>query len=84
MVLLQGEGGVRGPTLTPEGSAQMPKFILAAVAPLVDRPPSARDEAARSAMHARTRSREAVRRLRASNAHEARPDLRALELTMRH
>ena len=62
----------------------MPKLILAAAALLLDRPSSARDEAARSTMHARTRSREAVRRLRASNAHEAHPDLRALELTMRH
>jgi hypothetical protein len=49
----------------------MPKLILAAAALLLDRPRPARDEAARSAMHARTRSREAVRRLRASNAHEA-------------
>ncbi len=62
----------------------MPKFILAAAALLLDRPRSARDEAACSAMHARTRSREATRRLRSSGAHEARPDLRALELTMRH
>jgi hypothetical protein len=62
----------------------MPKLILAAVALFLDGSPSACDEAARSAMHARTRSREAVRRLRTSNAHEARPDLRALELTMRH
>jgi hypothetical protein len=62
----------------------MPKLILAAAALLLDRPRPARDEAARSAMHARTRSREAVRRLRTSNAHEARPELRALELTMRH
>ena len=62
----------------------MPKLILAAAALLLDRPRPARDEAARWATHARTRSREAVRRLRASNAHEARPDLRALELTMRH
>ena len=61
----------------------MPKLILAAVALLLDRPPSARDEAACLAMHVRTRSREATRRLRASNAHEAHPDLRALELTMR-
>ena len=62
----------------------MPKLILAAAALLVDGPSPARYDTARSAMHARTRSREAVRRLRASNAHEARPDLRALELTMRH
>ena len=84
MVPLQGVGGVRGPTLTPEGSAQMPKLILAAGALLLDRPRSAHDDAARSAMHARTRSREATRRLRTSRAHEARLDLRALDLTRRH
>lgn len=62
----------------------MPKLILAAATLLLDRPHPARDEAARSVMHARTRSREATRRLRASHAHEARLDLRALDLTMRH
>jgi hypothetical protein len=62
----------------------MPKLILAAVALLLDRPPSARKEAVRSTMHARTRSRTAARRLRAYGAHEARFDLRALDLTGRH
>jgi hypothetical protein len=62
----------------------MPKLILAAAALLLDRPPSARNEAARSTMHARTRSRTAARRLRAYGAHEARFDLRALDLTGRH
>ncbi len=62
----------------------MPKLILAAVALLLDRPSLARDDGARSEMHARTRSREAARRLRVSRAHEARLDLRALDLTRRH
>ena len=62
----------------------MPKIILAAAALLLDRPRPAREEAARSAMHARTRSREATRRLRASRAHEANSNLRALDLTGRH
>ncbi len=62
----------------------MPKLILAAAALLLDRPRPARNEAACLAMHARTRSREGARRLRVSRAHEARLDLRALELTSRH
>ena len=62
----------------------MPKLILAAVALLLDRPSLVRDDDARSEMHARTRSREAARRLRVSRAHEARLDLRALDLTRRH
>jgi hypothetical protein len=62
----------------------MPKLILTAVALLFDRPPSARTEAVRSTMHARTRSRTGARRLRAYSAHEARVDLRALDLTGRH
>ncbi len=63
----------------------MPKLILAAAAALLfDRPRPAREEAAHSALHAGIRSREATRRLRASRAHEARLDLRALDLTSRH
>ncbi len=62
----------------------MPKLILAAAALLVDGPSPARYDTARSAMHARTRSREATRRVRAYRAHEASPDLRALDLTGRH
>ena len=62
----------------------MPKLILAAVALLLDRPPSARTETVRSTLHARTRSRTATRRLRVYSAHEARVDLRALDLTGRH
>ena len=62
----------------------MPKLILAAAALLLDRHRPARDDGARSALHARTRSRDATRRLRASRAHEGRLDLRALDLTGRH
>jgi hypothetical protein len=62
----------------------MPKLILAAVALLLDRPPSARTEVVRSTLHARTRSRTATRRLRAYRSYEARVDLRALDLTGRH
>lgn len=62
----------------------MPKLILAAVALFLDGSPSVRDEAARSAMHARTRSREATRWVRAYRAHEASSDLRALDLTGGH
>ena len=62
----------------------MPKLILAAAALLLDGPRPARDDAARSEVHARTRSREAARRLHASRAHEVRLDLRALDLTRRH
>ena len=62
----------------------MPKLILAAAALLLDRHRLARDDGARSALHARTRSRDATRRLRASRAHEGRLDLRAPHLTGRH
>ncbi len=62
----------------------MPKLILAAVAMLLDGTHPLRDGAARSTTHARTRSREATRRLRASRTHEAHFDLRALDLTRRH
>jgi len=62
----------------------MPKLILAAVALLLDKPLYARTDVAHPAMHARTRSREDTCRLRASRAHEARLDLRALDLTNRH
>lgn len=85
---LEDEGGVWRLIPTPEGRAKMPKLILAAAALLVGEPPSERDEAghsaAHSAMHARTRSRETTRRLRTRDARGGRPDLRALDLTMRH
>ena len=59
----------------------MPKLILVAVALLLDRPQPACDDALHSAMHARIRSRKDTQRLRAPRAHEARLDLRALDLT---
>ena len=62
----------------------MPKLILAAAAFLIDRTRPARDIDAHAAVHARTRSRQAARRLRSSGPQEARPDLRALALTRRH
>jgi len=62
----------------------MPKLILAAAALLLDKPPTVRGIGAHPAKHARTRSREDTRRLRRSRTHEARFDLRALDLTRRH
>jgi hypothetical protein len=62
----------------------MPKLILATAALLLRRPfPSATD-ATHEAMHARTRSRDATRRLRASRIHDPYFDLSPLELTKRH
>jgi hypothetical protein len=61
----------------------MPKFILATAALLLGREgPS--EAIARDAMHARTRSRDATRRLRASRMHDPyfHPD--ALALKQRH
>ncbi len=62
----------------------MPKLILAVAALLLDRPPSARTDDAHPAVNARTRSRDATRRMRQSRPHEARFELRALDLTNRH
>ena len=62
----------------------MPKLVLAAVALLLDKLPSERTGAVHPTVHARTRSREDTRRLRASQTYEARLDLRALDLTRRH
>jgi hypothetical protein len=60
----------------------MPKFILAAVALFVGQQgPSG---AAHDAMHARTRSRDATRRLRASRTHDPYVHLGALGLNQRH
>ena len=60
----------------------MPKFVLAAVALFLGRQgPSGAD--AHDAMHARTRGRDATRRLRASRAHDPRFDLGALGLDRR-
>ena len=66
----------------------MPKFILASAALLLRRPfpPAAasHDDAVHDAMHARTRTREATRRLRASRIHEPYVDLGPLDLSKRH
>ncbi len=60
----------------------MPKFILATVALVLGRKEPSR--AAHDAMHARTRSRDATRRLRASRVHDAYLHLGALGLNQRH
>ncbi len=61
----------------------MPKFILATVALFVGRQgPSG--AAAHDAMHDRTRSRDATRRLRASRMHDPYVPLGALGLNRRH
>jgi hypothetical protein len=61
----------------------MPKFILATVALFLGRQePSEAD--AHDAMHARTRSRDATRRLRASRTHDPYFHLGALGLNKRH
>ena len=67
----------------------MPNFILATAALLLRRPfpPAAagsHDDAVHEAMHARTRTRETTRRLRASRIHEPYVDLGALDLNRRH
>jgi hypothetical protein len=61
----------------------MPKFILATVALLVVRQGSS-GAAAHDAMHARTRSRDATRRLRASRVHDPYLHLGSLGLNQRH
>jgi hypothetical protein len=61
----------------------MPKFILATAALFLGRQgPS--EATAHDAMHARTRSRDATRRLRASRRHDAYLHLGALGLNKRH
>ena len=61
----------------------MPKFILATVALFLDREgPSG--TTAHDAMHARTRSRDATRRLRASRTHDPYFHLGSLGLNKRH
>ncbi len=61
----------------------MPKFILATVALFLGR--SLPTEAtAHDAMHARTRGRDATRRLRASRMHDPYVPLGALGLHQRH
>ena len=61
----------------------MPKFILATVALFVGRQgPS--EAAAHDAIHARTRSRDTTRRLRASRVHDPYSHIGALGLNRRH
>ena len=64
----------------------MPNFILATAALLLRRPfpPPAATGSHDEAMHARTRTREATRRLRASRIHEPYVDLGPLDLSKRH
>ena len=61
----------------------MPKVILAAVALFVGRQGSS-GATAHDAMHARTRSRDATRRLRASRVHDPYSHIGALGLNQRH
>ena len=66
----------------------MPKLILATAALVLRRPSpplaAAAHDPSYEAMHARTRTREATRRLRASTIHEPYIDLSPLELAKRH
>lgn len=66
----------------------MPKFILATAALLLRRSSTPTTDAihdpSHEAMHARTRSRETTRRLRASAVHDRYVDLSPLDLSRRH
>ena len=63
----------------------MPKFVLATAALLLRRPsPPPAAAGAHDATHARTRTREATRRLRASRIHRPCVDLGPLDLSRRH
>jgi hypothetical protein len=83
----EGEG-----SLSPEKKEDkmMPNFILATAALVLRHPfppPAAagsHEDAVHEAMHARTRTREATRRLRASRIHEPYVDLGWLDLSRRH
>ena len=69
---------------------KMPNFILATAALLLRRPfpppatAGSHDDAVHDAMHARTRTRDATRRLRASRSHEPYVNLGPLDLSKRH
>ena len=81
-----GEGASPSPE---KEDKKMPNFILATAALLLRRPfppatAGSHDEAVHDAMHARTRTREATRRLRASRIHEPYVDLGPLDLSKRH
>jgi hypothetical protein len=62
----------------------MPKLILATLALLHSRPVPPYAEVAHDKMHARTRTRESTRRLRAAHLHDAYFDLSPLDLDRRH
>ena len=65
----------------------MPKFILATAALLLDRSASwagGTHHAVHDAIHARTRSRDATRRLRSLGTHTPYPDHGPLALFRRH
>ena len=62
----------------------MPKFILATAALFLGRRGPSETIAAHDAMHARTRGRDATRRLRASRVHAPHSPLGALGLNQRH
>jgi hypothetical protein len=62
----------------------MPKLILVTTALLLRRPFPPTGETDHEVMHARTRTREAARRLRASRVHDQYFDLSALDLSRRH
>ncbi len=62
----------------------MPKLILATAALFLDRQGPSETIAAYGAMHDRTRSRDATRRLRASRVHEPYFQLGSLGLNQRH
>ena len=81
-----GEGASPSPE---KEDKKMPNFILATAALLLRRPSppataGSHDEAVHEAMHARTRTREATRRLRASRIHEPYVDLGPLDLSKRY
>ena len=79
------EGGKAEGPLSAQGEKEdeMPKFILATVALFLGRQgPSG--ATAHDAMHARTRSRDATRRLRASRTHDPYFHLSSLGLNKRH
>jgi hypothetical protein len=66
----------------------MPKFILASAALLLRRPftpgADARRDPLHEAMHARTRTRDATRRLQESHIHGPYVDVGPLDLTRRY
>ena len=61
----------------------MPKFVLATVALFLGRQ-GASEATAHDAMHARTRTQDATRRMRASRVHDPYFQIGALGLNQRH